>query len=78
MKEPRALTVRQYTVRLVDVNEYLESLPGATLNDNIGKTQLNEILLHSMPNSWSIQAYVKGFYCESINFKKDVNMLERM
>ena len=31
-----------------------------------------------MPNIWSRQAYVQGFYCESITFKKAVNMFERM
>ena len=31
-----------------------------------------------MPNSWSKQAYVQGFYCETIYFKKSVNMFENM
>ena len=31
-----------------------------------------------MINSWYIQAYVQDFDCESINFKKYVNMFERI
>ena len=31
-----------------------------------------------MSNIWYRQAYVQGFDCESITFKKDVNMFERM
>ena len=31
-----------------------------------------------MPNSWYRQAYVQGFDCECITFKKSVNMFERM
>ena len=31
-----------------------------------------------MPNSWSKQDCVKGFDCESISFKKYVNMIERI
>ena len=31
-----------------------------------------------MPTSWSKHDYVKGFDCESILFKKSVNMFERM
>ena len=31
-----------------------------------------------MPNSWSKQAYVQGFYFKYILFKKAVNMFERM
>ena len=78
MKKPLALTVRRYAERLIDLNEYLASFPGATLNDKIYVTELNEILLNSMPDSWYRQAYVKCFYCESITFKKYVNVFERM
>ena len=52
--------------------------PGENLNDKIGVTKLNEILLNSMPNSWSIQVFEQGFDCEYITFKKSVNMFERM
>ena len=48
------------------------------MNDKISVTKLNEILLNSMPNIWSRQAYVQGFYCESITFKKAVNLFDRM
>ena len=39
VKKPRALTVRRYTARLIDLNEYLASFPEATLNDKIGVTE---------------------------------------
>ena len=45
------------------------SFPGATLTDKIGVTKLDEILLNSMPNILSKQAYVQGFHCEAITFK---------
>ena len=48
------------------------------MNGNIGIKELNEILSNSMPSSWSRQAYVQGFDCESITLKKAVNMFERM
>ena len=72
--KPRALTVRRYAARLIDLNDYLASFLGETLNDNIGVTKLKENLLNSTPNSWSRQAYVQGFGCESINLKKAVNL----
>ena len=34
-KKPHTLTVRLYEVRLIDLNEYFASFPGATLNDKI-------------------------------------------
>ena len=46
--------------------------------DKMGVTELNENLLNSMPNSWSKQAYVQGFYCGNISFKRAVNMFEHM
>ena len=39
---------------------------------------MNKFLLNSMTNIWSKQFYVKVFACESITFKKYVNMFERM
>ena len=31
-----------------------------------------------MSNSWYKQAYIQGFYCEYINFKKFANIFEHM
>ena len=78
MEKPCALTIRGYVEDLIDLNEYLSSFLGATLNDNIGITELNKILLKSTPNIWSKQAYLKCFDCEYIKIKKAVNMFERM
>ena len=64
--------------RFIDLNEYLASFPGAPLSNKIGVTELDEIILNSVPNSWYKQAYVQGFYCGSILFKKSVNMFECM
>ena len=41
-------------------------------------TELNEILLNIINNTWINQSYVQGFYCESITFKEAVNMFKRM
>ena len=71
------LKPRHYVDHLIDLNEYLASLPGANMTDKIGMTELNEILLNSMPNSWSKKLYVQVFDCESINFKKSINIFER-
>ena len=46
--------------------------------EKMGITELNEILLNSIPNRQSKQVYVQGFNCEPISFKKAVNMFERM
>ena len=78
MKKSCSLKVKRYAARLIDMNEYLASYPRAILSDTIYVTELNDIPLKSMHNSWYKQAYVQGFDCESISFKKYVNMFERM
>ena len=60
------------------MNKYLTLLPGAKTFWKIGVTELNDILLNRMPNSRSKKTHVEGFYCEAINFKKAVNMIEYM
>ena len=62
----------------LDMNEYLASFPGATMDYNMGVTELNEIFLNIMTNSWYKQAYVQDFDGESISFKRSINMFERM
>ena len=56
----------RYAAHLIDSHEYLASFPGATMADKTDVTELNEILLNSIPNSWSEQAYIQGFDCETI------------
>ena len=68
MSNPHELWVRRYAARLIDLNEYLFAFPGAKASDKIGETELNEILLISIPNGWSKQAYMQGFYYEAITF----------
>ena len=66
MEKPHSLSIRRYEVLLIDLHEYLESFPGATLNDKTSLTDLNEILLRIMHTSWYRQAYIQGFDFESI------------
>ena len=77
IKKICSLKVRRYVAHLIDLNKYLASFPGATLADKIDVTEFNEIILNRTPNSWSKQAYVQGFDCESI-LKKAVNMFEHI
>ena len=55
MKNTRSLKVRRYAARVIDLNEYLASFPGATMANKMDVTELNKILLNSMPDIWSKQ-----------------------
>ena len=74
----RKIIAKRYAARLIYPNDYLAYSPGVTLTDKISIKDLKEILLNSMPNSWSKQAYIQVFDCESITFKKAIHMFERM
>ena len=74
MKNSRSLRKIRYEARLIDLNEYLDSFPGVTLADKIGILELNETLLNSTPTIWPKHYLVQVFDCESISFKKVVNM----
>ena len=76
MKKPRSLKLRRYTARLICLNEYLASFPGTAMAQKMGVTELNEIILNSISNIWSKQAYVQGFDFETISLKRVVNMFE--
>ena len=78
MKNPCSLKVRRYAARLINLNEYLASFPRTTMTYKMEVTDLNGILLNSMPKILSKQAYVQGFDCETISFKNAVNMFDNM
>ena len=46
------------------------ALPGEKESDKIGETELNEIILNSIPNGWSKKVYGQGFDSETIAKKK--------
>ena len=78
MRKPGGLKLRWYAAHLIYLNDYLSVFSGEKTSGFFCEMELNEILLNIMPNNWIKQAYVQGFYCESITFKSDVKIFERM
>ena len=66
IRKPRVLKVRCYADHMNDLNEYLAVFPGEKASDKICETELNKMFLNSMPTRYIRQAYVQGFYFESI------------
>ena len=60
MRNPRELKVRFYAASLIGINEYFYALPGAKASYKICETKLNENLLNSMSNIWTMEPYVQG------------------
>ena len=70
MRNTCELKVRPYAACMIDINDYLDAFPGGKASDNIGEIELSEIILISMPNRRSKQAYVQCFDCEKFTIKK--------
>ena len=66
MSKPRGLKVRGCADSLINLNKYLYVLPGENISEKLCVIEIHGILLNSMPNIWSKQAYVQGFDSESI------------
>ena len=69
MKKLHGLKVTRYADCMIYLNEYLSMLPREKASYNFFEMELNAILLKRMPKIWNRQAYVQGFYCETINLK---------
>ena len=63
MRNPLELKLRHYSVRMIDLNYYMDAFPGEKASDKMSETELDEILLKSMLNGCNRQEYVQGFDC---------------
>ena len=77
MRKLHALKVRGYASCMIYLNKYLSVLPGEKANEKKFVMGFNEIFFNIMPNRWNRQAYIQGFYCETITLKS-INMFEGM
>ena len=68
MRKPCKLNLGRYAGRLIDHNEYLDTLPGTKAGDMIVDMKLNEILFNSMGILRRKKVSVKGFDCETVTF----------
>ena len=75
MRNPVGIKVRRCAASMIVVNKYLDVLPGSNTSDKTFETELYEILMKNMSNTWSNKAYIQGFDCESITFKSAGNIL---
>ena len=66
MRNPGGLKERRCVTIFIEINKYLAVFPRAKISDKNFMTELNEILLNSIPKSWRKQAYVQVFDCEYI------------
>ena len=66
MRKTHILRVRRYYACIIEPNEHLDEFYRGKASDKIGKTELNKILLNTIPNGWNKKAYIQGFDCEKL------------
>ena len=69
------LKVRPYADLMIDINGYLAAFTGGKASDNIGETELKEIILNSMKNERGKKMGMHCFDCETITFKSMLTCL---
>ena len=78
IKKTRAVPFKIFAARLAELNNYLLLFPGSDKSKNIDEAELNNILLHDLPNGWAKQSYLQGWYFESKTYKETCDMSKIM
>ena len=59
MRKYWSLPFKHFAARLTEINNYLPLFTGSRKPNNMPPEELNEILIHNIPNVWENQSYIK-------------------
>ena len=62
----------------MEVNNFLPLFPGSDATKNMPTEEINEILLHAVPNGWYKQAYLQPQDFKMRTFRETYAMFEKM
>ena len=75
---PHEISTKCFSARLMDIYHLLPLFPGSDSTKNMNAKELNDILLHAVPNVWAKQSYFQGWYFEMKTYKETCAMFEQM
>ena len=78
MRKPRDLLFKRFTERKIELDNYLPLFPGSRTSKKIPPKELNNILLHTVPNGWTKQAYLQGWDFKGKTYKETCETVKRM
>ena len=78
MRKPRSMTFKCFAERLKEMNNFLPLFPGLDASKKMEMEELNNILLHAVPNGWSKQSYLQGWGLELKTCRETCAMFKRM
>ena len=71
------MTFKPFVARLTEMNNFLPLLPGLGVSKKMTQEELNEILLHVVPNAQEKQSYLQGLDFEIKTYKETCRFLSR-
>ena len=67
---------KRFSARLTELNNYPPLFPGSSANKKMALEELDEILLHAVPNGCAKQAYIQGWDFEMMSYKATCELFE--
>ena len=61
MRKPRSMTFKSFVVSLTEINNFLSLFLGLDASNKMEMEDLNENILHTVPNGWAKQSYLQGW-----------------
>ena len=78
MRKPQIMAFKRFAARLTEINNFLPLFPGSDASKKMEMENLNEILLHAVPNGWTKQSYLQGWVFDLKNYRETCAMFERI
>ena len=78
MLKPRDIPFKHFAALLRELNSYLPLFPRSSASKKIPPEELNQILLHAVPNGWAKQSYLQGWDFKIKIYKATCKLFERM
>ena len=78
MRKSCGMIFKRFTERLSEINNFNSLFHGLDATKNMPSEELDEILLHAVPNGWSKKAYLQGWDFDMKTFRETCEMFERM
>ena len=78
IRKPCNMILNNSIARITEINNFLNLFPGLDITKKVTPEELNEILLHVVPNVWDKQDYLQGWDFWMKTFRETCAMFKRM
>ena len=57
-RKHQSMTLKRFGARLTEINNFLPIFPGSDASNKMEAGELNNIILHKVPNVWTKKSYL--------------------